>query len=49
MLVNEQDLKTLEEEPDGLAEDEDEDKRQQNKAALGVRRGFSDVVFLGCI
>ena len=62
MLVNEQDLKTLErwylpsvswvlskqifwghleEEPDGLAEDEDEDKRQQNKAALGVRRGFS--------
>ena len=31
----------LEEEPDGLAEDEDEDKRQQNKAALGVRRGFS--------
>ena len=62
MLVNEQDLKTLErwylpsvsrvltisfknvhleEEPDGLAEDEDEDKCQENKAALGVRRGFS--------
>ena len=30
----------LEEEPDGLAEDEDEDKRQQDKAALRVGRRF---------
>ena len=31
----------LEEKPDGLAEDEDEDQRQENKAALRVRRSFS--------
>ena len=35
----------LEEEPDGLAEDEDKDKGQQDKASLGVRRRFSGNMF----
>ena len=36
MLVNEDDLKALEEEPDGLAADKDEDEREENRGASGV-------------
>ena len=36
MLVDEDDLKALEEEPDGLAADEDEDEREENEGAAGV-------------
>ena len=36
MLVDEEDLEALEEEPDGLAADEDEDEGEENQGATGV-------------
>ena len=36
MLVDEEDLEALEEEPDGLAADEDEDEGEENQGAAGV-------------
>ena len=36
MLLDEEDLEALEEEPDGLAADEDEDEREENEGAAGV-------------